>query len=197
MTSIVSICNLALSHLGKASISALSEATTEARACNQFYAHTLDTLLSSYPWSFAAKTATLAEVTNTKAGAWGYAYKRPNDCLKVRLLRSTYSTITGETQDERTFAYDIEGDTIYSDTSPAVLRYTATFADPGKFPALFVVALSWHLAVNMAMPLTRDAKSRADAFQLATRTQAAAEAADANETRNTYDHVSEFVTARG
>jgi hypothetical protein len=68
MSSIVSICNLALSNLGKDNISALTDEGAEARACNQFYDHVRDTLLQVYPWSFAGKTASLAEVTNDKAG---------------------------------------------------------------------------------------------------------------------------------
>ena len=47
------------------------------------------------------------------------------------------------------------------------------------------------------MPLTRDPKVRADAFQLAMRTQGQAEMADANEERETSNHDSEFVTERG
>src|SRR6187402_875820 len=91
MSSIVSICNLALSHLGKDNISALSDAGAEARACNQFFEITRDTLLQVYPWRFAGKTASLAEITNDKPGSWAYAYNRPTDCLKIRWLRPEYS----------------------------------------------------------------------------------------------------------
>lgn len=200
MASIVSICNLSLTNLGKDNISALSEATAEARACNQFYDHVRDTLLEGYPWRFAGKTQSLAQLTNDKPGAWGYAYKRPNDCLKVRWVRREYSTVDlcpQTQQEEIANPYDIEGETIYCNLSPAFLRYTSRLTDPTKYRPLFVEALSWHLAVKLAMPLTRDPKVRADAFQLAMRTQGAAEMADANEVRETSDHTTEFVTGRG
>ncbi|WP_454618373.1 hypothetical protein [Bradyrhizobium cenepequi] len=199
MASIVSICNLALSNLGKQNINALSEPTAEARACNQFYEHTRDLLLEGYPWRFAGKTLSLAELTNDKPGAWKNAYRRPNDCLKVRWVRREYSTVDPcpqTLQQEITNPYDIEGETIYCNLSPAFLRYTCRIVDPSKFSPLFVEALSWHLSVKLAMPLTRDPKIRADAFQLAMRTQAAAEMADANEVRETSDHESEFVEGR-
>ncbi|RWF70085.1 MAG: hypothetical protein EOQ34_19885 [Mesorhizobium sp.] len=201
MASIVSICNLALSNLGKDNISALTDAGAEARACNQFYDQTRDALLQGYPWRFAGKTASLAEVTNDKPGAWKYAYRYPTDCLKVRYLRPAYvendpTDYSAAQADSFGFAHEIEGQTIYCDLSPAFLRYTFRNVDPTKYPPLFIEALSWHLAVRFAMPLTRDPKMRADAFQLAQQTQGLAQMADANETRETSDHDSEFATER-
>ena len=199
MTSIVSICNIALSNLGKPTINALSEASAEARACNLLYEHSRDLLLQAYPWRFAGKTQSLAEITNDKPGAWGYAYTKPNDCLKVRWIRREYSTTDTcpqTLQEEISNLYDVEGDNLYCDLSPAFLRYTYALTDPTKYSPLFVDALSWHLAVRLAMPLTRDPKIRADAYQLAVKTQAAAEMLDANEARESSDHTSELVTGR-
>lgn len=201
MSSIVSICNLALSNLGKENISALTDAGAEAKACNQFYDHVRDTLLQVYPWSFAGKTASLAEVTNDKAGQWRYAYRRPTDCLKVRYLRPQYvaddpNDYSSAQSDAFGFAHEIEGQTIYCDLSPAFLRYTYRNTDPTKYSTMFIEAMSWHLAVRMAMPLTRDPKMRADAYQLAQATQAQAAMSDANEVRETSDHDSEFMTGR-
>jgi len=200
MTSVVAICNLALSNLGKDNISDLAEASAEARACNQFYAHTRNLLLQSYPWRFAGKTAALAEITNTKVGAWEYAYQRPTDCLKVRWLRREYSTTDTSPQtlqEEVANPYEIEGTSIYCNLSPAFLRYTVLLADPTKYSPLFTEALAWHLAVRLAMPMTRDPKVRADALDVARIAAAQAAEADANEVRETSDHESEFVTERG
>lgn len=199
MTSIVSICNLALTNLGKENISALSEPTPEARACNQFYSHVLDLLLQSYPWRFAGKTLSMAEVINDRPGAWGYAYRRPIDCLKIRWMRREYSLVDPSplsSQDEITTPFDFEGETIYCDLSPAFLRYTQRLTDPSRFSPLFVEAMAWHLAVRLAMPLTRDSKVRADAYQLARVAKNDAAEADANEVRETSDHESDFIRGR-
>lgn len=200
MTSIVSICNLALSNLGKDNINDLSEGSTEARACNQFYTHVRDMLLQSYPWRFAGKTDALAEVVNDKPGRWAHAYRQPIDCLKVRWVRPRYSIddpVAVSLQDEIAAPYDIDGSIIYANLSPAYLRYTERLTDPTKYPPLFVEALGWHLAVRLAMPLTRDPKVRADAFQLAMRMQSDAAVIDANEVRENSDHDSELVAVRG
>lgn len=200
MTSIVSICNLALANLGKANINSLADAGAEARACNQFYEHCRDMLLEAYPWRFAGKSAPIAEVTNDKPGAWEYAYRRPVGCLKVRSIRPEYTDTDALPADIQAtpfgYPYEIEGETIYCDLSPAILRYTDKLTDPTKFRPLFVEALAWHLSVRLAMPLTRDAKVRADAYQLARAAQATAEANDANEVRETSDIDSDFITGR-
>lgn len=198
MVSVVSICNLALSNLGKDTINALPEATAEARACNQFYEHTRDTLLQSHPWRFAGKTQALALLTNDKPGAWLYAYKRPSDCLKVRWVRPRYMVGGSQSpQQEWMNAHEIEGETIYCNIETAHLRYTTLLTDPTKYPPLFVEALAWALTVRLAMPMTRDVKMRNDAFKLAQLSRGEAETADANEVRETSDHDSELVEVRG
>ena len=183
MTSIVSICNLALSNIGKDNIASLSEMSAEARACRQFYDVTRDMLLQAYPWRFAGKTVTLARVANDQAARWSYAYQRPTDCLKIRSMGGGG-------------CFDAQGSLIYSGASPAVLSYTYRVEDPALFSPLFADALSWQLAVRLAMPLTRDPKMRADAWQVAQQMTGLAQMADANEVPETYGHDSELVEAR-
>lgn len=200
MTSVVSICNLALANVGKPDIQDINEASAEAVACKKFYAQARDTLLQSYPWRFAQATEALAEVTNTKPDRWGYAYQRPTDCLKLRRVTDSYdldylpddgvSVIGGG------FAYAIEGDTVFCSISPAYLVYTQRLEDPTRYPPLFVEALSWHLAVKLAMPLTRDPKVRADAYQLAVQTMGQAGVSDANEVRQVDDAPSRAIEGR-
>lgn len=200
MTSIVSICNLALSNIGKDNISSIDESGPEARACRQFYDHVRDMLLQAYPWRWAGKTVSLAEVANDKPGAWGYAYQRPTDCLKVRAVRPLYSNDLVDIEDAKTDSYgimhEIEGQTIYTDISPAFLRYTYRVPDPTKFPPLFVEALAWHLAVRLAMPLTRDPSVRRECFNVANGMQASAQMSDANEERETLPDSNDLTGSR-
>ena len=155
MSSVVFICHLALPNIGKTNnIVALTEASAEARACNQFYEHSRDVLLQAYPWRFAGKTASLAEITNDKPGRWSHAYQRPTDCLKIRWLRPEYSEDECQpktVKEETSFPYDLDGQAIYTDLSPAFLRYTSRLTDPTKYSPAFIDALSWHLAVRLVM----------------------------------------------
>ena len=200
MTSVVAICNLALSNVGKDNISDLDEASAEAKLCKQFYEHTRDAVLQSYPWRFARKTEALAEIANTMDKRWLHSYRRPVDCLKIRRINNDQFADYMPYSDGIVaggFAYDIEGTAIFCDLKPAYLEYTMRLEDPTKYPPLFIEALAWHLAVRLAMPLTRDPKVRADAFQLAMRMQNDAAVADANEVRETSDSPSEMMEARG
>lgn len=198
MLSDVLICNLALANIGKETISAMTQAGAEARACSLYYGPTLNMMLQSYPWRFAGRSVTLAEITNDKTGQWAHAYQHPTDCLKVRWVRPEYSADTGamSTQDEIGFPHEVEGQAIYCDLTPAVLRYTTSDVDASMFPALFADAMSWHLAARLALPLTRDPSVRAEALKFANMMTGQAQMADANEQRETTDHDSEFVTVR-
>lgn len=199
MASTVSICNLALGHLGADKIDALSEASSEARACNRFYGQTLDALLAAGPpWRFARHAVVLAEVTGTAAagvlslGRWAHSYALPADLIRVRELRRPDGTMS----DESPYPYELSGDRLHADLAPAVLHYIRRVDDPSKFPPLFVEALSWHLAARLAMPLTRDAGQRQAAFQMALQMQAAAAGADANDERLGSGFISDYERVR-
>lgn len=201
MSSQVFICNLGLSNIAKPSISSIDGSEAEAVACKQFYDHVRRVMLHSYPWRFAQRTIALAGVTNDKPGRWLYAYARPADCL--RFLMVTDEQMADYVPDRRDglvkqggFAYEIEGDVIYCDLEVAYGVYTFDLTDPMRFSPMFEEAFGWHLAVRLAMPLTRDPKIRADAYQLAKKAQGEAEAIDANETRNSSDTPSEAIEAR-
>lgn len=186
MSSIVFICNLALTNIAKPNISDINEASQEARACRQFYDHVRDALLQSYPWRFAGKTEVLAQIANDKAERWLYAYQRPTDCLKVR--RITSELMLDRISDEEGglaggHPYAIEGQNIYVSLSPAYLEYTFTLDDPTRYPPMFVEAFGWQLATRLAMPLTRDPNVQKRCFDLAQAYTASASMADANEVR--------------
>ncbi|MCM5557368.1 hypothetical protein [Pleomorphomonas sp. JP5] len=197
MASTVSICNLALGHLGADKIDALSEASSEARACNRFYGQTLDALLAAGPpWRFARHAVVLAEVTRTaeqpaSLGRWAHAYALPGDLIRVREVRPADGAVA-----DGPCPYELSGDRLHADISPAVLHYIRRIDDPSKFTPLFVEALSWHLAARLAMPLTRDPGQRQAAFQMALQTQAAASAADANDEPQSGSFVSDYERVR-
>lgn len=199
MASEVDICNMALTNIGAEGITALTEPGPEARACSRYYAHTRDMLLQSYAWRWAQKTQSLGEIPNTKEGRWSHAYSIPNDCLKIISIRPPYGN-EYEAHDHENLAerarYELEGNTLYTHGSPILLRYIYRVTDPAKFSPLFTDALSWHLAVRLAMPITRDPKMRADAWQVATNMTGQAKEADAGEVRRNTDIVSDYLKAR-
>ncbi len=75
MTSVVQICNIALSNLGEAKIAALTDENERARQCNLRYEDCRDAVLRSHPWNAAVTRAALA--ANVTAPAWGFAKSLP------------------------------------------------------------------------------------------------------------------------
>jgi len=199
MASKIAICNLALSNIGKRNIQSLSDQDAEARACNQYYDHTLETLLAAQAWRFARQTVALAQLSsNPHSDRFAYAYQRPGDCLKFLAVVDAYDS---KVRDDGggvlgLFRYGVEGETIYCNISPAYGRFISKMSDATKLPPAFAEALSWHLAVRLAMPLTKDPKVRADAYQLAMAMQAKAAADDANEERTSSKFEPEMIEAR-
>lgn len=200
MSSVVFICNLALSNIGKDNISDINEASTEAKVCKQFYEHTRDMLLQAHTWRWATRTQAMAAVANTKEGRWKHAYQRPSDCLKVHRVYDEMQRdyIPGGHDWIKAGGYDyaIEGRVIFTNINPAFLQYTRRVVDPVQFPPLFVDALAWHLATRLAMPLTRDPRIRADALQIAAQMTADAAISDANEVRQVSDYPTDWHEAR-
>lgn len=192
MVSVVSICNIALSHVGKSTISDINEESEEARQCKLHYALTRDTMLQAYPWLFARKMQVLAEVANSWSERWQHTYTRPTDCLKpIRIVPDV-----DDPDDTDLVPFDVGEGLIFCNLSPAKLLFTKRFEDPAKFPPLFQDALSWALATKIALPLTKDMSVRKDAFQISGQALSAAQTADANEELHTYDYQSNIIRSR-
>jgi hypothetical protein len=177
MTSVVVICSIALSNIGKGNISDINEASEEARQCKMHYEATRDILLQAYPFRFARTAISLAEIGNLWPERWRYAYQRPSDCLKpIRMVPEI-----DDPDDGNALSFAVQANTIFCNQSPAKLEYTRRVEDPSLFPPLFQDALAFSLAAKIAMPLTRDQSLRKDAYELANAAMGAAQMADANE----------------
>ena len=204
MASEVSICNLALAHIGdRATVSSLSppEGSAQAEHCARFYPQARDTILEMHTWGFATKRVVLADssLVALVPSPWLYAYRLPSDSLKVISVLGPFASNDAESE-----PYEMEqgsdGSTVlYSNVEDAVCRYTARVDDTNKFPPLFVEALSWLLASMLAGPVLKG-KTGVDAarscyekylqvFFLAARS-------DANQRKNKPTHTAPWISAR-
>jgi hypothetical protein len=153
--SAVQICNLALSSLGsKSTISSLEENSIEARVCKLHYDISRDKVLEDYEWRFASKDVALA-VIGTAPCDWLYQYAYPSDCLKARRIVSLVRTDI-EIPFDIKLGEDNVSKVIVTDTESAILRYTAAAIETTLFSATFKQALAFRLALDIAIPLTRD-----------------------------------------
>jgi hypothetical protein len=164
MASKTAICNLALSNLGISQfiidVDLPSEKSNQARTCRLWYDQCVQFALEDFDWNFARKRIPLAEIDTTPPSVWAKVYAYPSNCAAAR-----YIEVPGNrrpTIDER-IPFEVASETnidggdykvIYTDVVQPVLVYTKLITDPNQFDAQFVMALSWLLAANIAMPLS-------------------------------------------
>ncbi len=144
ISSSTEVCNLALGHLGEASITSLDEDTTAARACALHYAMTRDELLRSHRWNFATTRAALVLLDASPAFGWSYQYQLPSDFLRVLEVNDSEAgdVISGE--------WIIEGRVLLTSWDAVQLVYIRQILDVSQFDALFVQALALKLAVYLS-----------------------------------------------
>lgn len=141
----VSICNQALTALGATRITALSEDSKNARACNSVYEHVRNSVLTDHMWTFAQKRAALS--TLDEDPAWTddlvtVVYQLPSDLLQLNFVNQENALVK------------IEDDKLLSDTSSLKIKYTFEVTDTSKFKPKFIEALVSKLAAELAVPIT-------------------------------------------
>lgn len=167
---VVDIYNDALSNMGtRSTVATVGDGTTEEIELSRVYARVRDDVLKAHDWQFARRTVALATQAVAVAPiAWAYVYARPADCL-----RPLYMVVAGAPPDrydgmpeikyeasgdfDDTLPDAVDVDVIYTDQTPAYLRYTRRMADPDKWPSEFRSCVGWALAAATALNLTGSA----------------------------------------
>lgn len=164
-TSIVQICNIALSRIGESTrINSLGEAGTPSEQCDLFFELCRDQVLSDFPWSFATAFATLAELSVNPDPEFERCYTLPTDCLTVRrVLTPEFNTMTWPGTAHVPQYPPIKHRIIAGPSSRllsvnvenAQIEYTRQITAPGLFSAQFVSALAWKLGESIAPSVSR------------------------------------------
>lgn len=193
MASEVTICNLALSHLGDDRINSLDDPTRQGRACKLLYAAARDAVLREHPWNFATSREYLALLTGATPVGWDYAYAYPIDCLFAREIWQEVEQLTPTPfAVVRTSGRRV----VVTNEADAALEYTAQVTDTTQFDALFIDALGYKLAAELAMPLTRSVQITQAMLTLYTNRMAQATTIDSREGRKDPEHPNSFINAR-
>jgi hypothetical protein len=156
MSSVVQICNLALSHLGsgKSIANIETEKSQEAYACNSFYVIARDAVLRDFAWPFATKIVSLGLVEEDPNDEWDFSYGYPSDCLKAIRILSGIRNDDRESRVPFKLVYDDTRQLIYCDQEDAELEYTVRVTDAERFSPDFVLALSFRLAAYISPRIT-------------------------------------------
>lgn len=170
MATDVDIANRALSMLGEARISALTDDNKQGRAMNARYELLRDAELAAYPWRFAIRRVKL--YASGASPDWGYSnvYALPKDHLRTikaggdgineQAIGVMYES-SGYSGGQRAVYEIIEGELHTNLSSPVEYEYIAQITDTTKFDPLFIEALAARLAADAAEELTQsDSKKR-------------------------------------
>ena len=197
VTSTTQIANLALSHLGVGiEISDLdTEQSVEAAACRLHYLPTLEALLEPGGWAWAEASATLALVIADPNQEWGYSYRLPVDCLSPLRISTALGEMNPDPVPFRRAA-DASGGLIWTDEAEAVLLYIQHQTNVALFPPLFVIALTWALAENIAEGLSAKPERAERARQRAEVAISSARAVQGNHSQMQAAPESPFMRAR-
>lgn len=151
----VSICSNALRKLGDEPITSLADDSDRARLCNALYEINRDATLRAYPWNFAVKRSSLAQLSSTPAFEYSYEYQLPANPFCLRVVE------VYESDDD----WKVEGRKILTNQASCSIVYIAKITDTAQFDALFVEALTSRLASELAWPIIRSATARQSFYQ--------------------------------
>lgn len=200
MSSEVSICNLALSHLGDtATIASLNppEGSAQAEHCAIFYPVARDAMLEYHAWSFATRRTPLS-VLAVDAWGWSYAYAAPSGAVNLLAVLPP----SGNSDEPQPFEVEASAGgarVVLTNQERAVMRYTIRETDVSQFSPLFTLALSWQLASMLAGPILKGDAGAAESKRCASVAMAyiaRAAASDANQRHNQPPHNVGWIAAR-
>lgn len=152
MANKISISNLALNHIGATNIQSFEENTKPAITLRAVYENVVEAVLRDHNWSFARKIVDLAETTDEIDG-YDFAYAYPSDCIEARYIYDPSDRRNREIEFIVGADANLSKNLILTDQCEAKLVYTARVTNSGLFDGLFVDALAFRLAADLAVPL--------------------------------------------
>ena len=166
MASVIQVANRALTKLGAARITSLSDDVKAARSINSCFEDLRDDELRAHRWQFAMKRTSLAALSTAPAFGYTYQYAVPSDFLRIDMVDDRFpSAVMDNYIDAEGLDWTLEGNVILSDIgAPLKLRYIAQITDPTQWDPNFREALASRIAMEICEDLTQsDTKKQAAA----------------------------------
>lgn len=204
--SVVSICNMALGHIGRTTlpIVALTDPSTEARTCQLWYDICRQEVLELYDWSFCRYRVTLALHNDAPPTEWAYRYQMPSNVLAFRGFWNPVSGAASANANGTIFAnvdfwngyygdlsnavpylleLSLDGtqNTILTNLASAIGVFTRDQELVQTFTPGFISTLAWTLASKIAYPITGRTPLQEACQKAAVRALQVASASDANQ----------------
>jgi len=172
-TSAIEISNRALGRIGiDQLIESFDDPNTRSRQCRLAYEPCRDEVLQDFPWNFAQTSVSLSLVSGVTVAGWRFVYRYPDACLKVHRITGPegHRIQSFPAPGVEVWNYDflfpnkipfsIMADPVtdgarilVTDVPTAVAWFTREINDPSQFSPLFRSALSWRMAMELALSL--------------------------------------------
>jgi hypothetical protein len=165
MASVIQVANRALTKLGSARITSLSDDVKAARSISSCFEDLRDDELRAHRWQFAMKRTTLAALADAPAFGYNYQYALPSDFLRIDMVDDRFpAAIMDNYIDAEYLEWTLEGNVILTDiAAPLKLRYIAQITDPTLWDENFREALASRIAMEIAEDLTQSESKKASA----------------------------------
>lgn len=163
MADLLSIWNLALSHLGnKAGLSSADApyASREAELCGTYWPLARQFALTKVKPSWARLRAygAVVDLGDEQPTQWLFTYAKPDNCLELVGVYEAEAVLDEERKPARVEAWSNGADTfdvIYTNTETAVLRWLEDVEDTSRYHPTFMIGVSWLLASYLAGPIIK------------------------------------------
>ena len=184
----VDISSRALILIGAEPITSFGDGTTESLVTSNLYEDIVRTALVNARWRFSTNQAVLNLLSDAPTGRYDKAYQLPADNLMVHSV----------TVNDNLIDYQLYGDKVFADTTDSdevIADYTFR-ADESAFPAYFTLAVTYALAIPLALSIARDASLANAITQQASQLMAKARSIDAQQQTTRKLVTSRFITNR-
>ncbi len=145
----IAICSAALGKIGDDPITSLTDNTNRAKKCNIHYDPARKAVLRDHPWADSTKRVQLAQLSETPAWEFDYAYALPQD-----FMRLVYTSLG------KNDPYRIEGKKLLCNVDEVFIAYVYDNQDVTSYDALHTDALIAKLAFELALAITGKASYR-------------------------------------
>lgn len=168
----IGLCSRALIRLGANPITSFEDGTAESEIAGALFDPVCDSLLSSYPWTFATGQLALTKLETPPLADYQNAFQLPTDYLRA--------VSAGGGGRGRGMNYRIARGALHTNHEEVNLTYIFK-PEEEEFPPFFDMALIARLAAEFCIPVT-ESTSRAQAlYTLATQELARARQIDAQQ----------------
>lgn len=200
-TVLLTIYNLALSHIGQKPVSGTSDETQpEILACNTHFPNARDSVLAQIAFPFNSAPVELEEYTTIDSASipgWSYYYTYPASALAVWEVYASANAATASEKDfEVRYLPAVAAKIICSDEDDAYANTSYLVTDYTLWDDRFIEAVSYKLAASICVQLTGDVEMAAryrDMFQVMV---SEAKRKSAREKRKKHQHTSAYKEAR-